>query len=166
MKRFFCFVLLFITILFYACKHDDNFPLPIIEDNAYENVPKALWSYFQSFEEEAKARGLIIDLNSLNISAEIIEINDEGVAGSCSFGTYHPNHIVIDKTFWNQSSNLLKEMVVFHELGHCSLFRGHKEGSYIDGTCLSLMRSGLGDCKDNYKVSTREKYLNELFNGD
>ena len=151
-------------LLIQSCKKDNVIvETPIEEEIAYSNVPAALWDYFQSFEEEAQKRGLEIDLNASNITAEISEIDDSGVAGTCSYGAYHPNHIVIDKTFWERAGSLYKEFVVFHELGHCSLFRGHREDAYPNGTCVSIMRSGLGDCYDNYRISTRSKYLDELF---
>jgi len=70
---------------------------------------------------------------------------------------------VIDKAFFNQTSELLKEMVIFHELGHCVLFRGHREATYSNGTCASIMRSGVEGCRDNYRASTRAAYLDELF---
>ena len=170
MKPIIClFILSSVSLFFFqACKKDNVITESLPEDNdkSYINVPEALWDYFHRFEDEAQERGFQIDLNALNISAEIIEIDEDGVAGSCSYGTNHPNHIIIDLTFWNQTSDLFKEMIIFHELGHCSLFRGHREDSYSDGTCVSIMRSGLGDCLDNYRVITREKYLDELFEED
>ena len=71
--------------------------------------------------------------------------------------------MTIDKTFWNRSSELYKEFVVFHELGHCVLDRNHKEDKDSRGRCLSIMRSGLGDCLDAYSSANRTYYLNELF---
>jgi len=95
--------------------------------------------------------------------AEIIEIEENGVAGTCSYGSHTPRFIEIDATFWNQTGDNFKEFVVFHELGHCVLLRGHREDAHSDGSCVSLMRSGLGGCIDNYRPSTREGYLDELF---
>jgi hypothetical protein len=167
MRKSICFFSFFaFTVLsFYACQKDSPIADNLIEtdETGYANVPSNMWSLFQRFEEEALERGYQIDLKTQEISAEISEISEEGVAGSCTYGSHDPGHIVIDQTFWNQASDLLKEMVIFHELGHCSLFRGHTEGSHPNGTCLSIMRSGLEDCNDNYRVSTRETYLDELF---
>jgi hypothetical protein len=56
-------------------------------------------------------------------------------------------------------------MVVFHELGHCYLGRGHSEETHPNGVCKSIMRSGNGGCFDNYNSTTREAYLDELFSG-
>ncbi len=156
---------LFVFLLLNGCKKeateitDINFPIT----KTYQNIPEPLWDYFERFENEALERDLIIDLNNLNLTAEIVEIVAEGVAGTCSYGSHTPKHIQIDQTFWSQSSDLFKEFVVFHELGHCVLFRGHREDANQDGTCVSLMRSGIEDCQDNYRLATRSNYLDELF---
>jgi len=148
-----------------SCKKDKAIEeiLPEEEIIFYSNVPSELWSFFKEFEDEALERGYRIDLETQNISAEIMEIVDDGVAGSCTYGSHQPGHIVIDETFWNQASDNWKEMVVFHELGHCFLHRGHREDVNPDGTCTSIMRSGIEDCRDNYRLATREAYLDELF---
>lgn len=156
-------------LTFTACQEDDDFiaqsstPLSPTTTSAYANTPEALWDYFQRFETAAAQNGVAIDLTSLNISAEFKELPQEGVAGTCTYGSHQPGHIVIDETFWQQSSDLWKEMIVFHELGHCVLFRDHWEGILGDGTCESIMRSGLEACRDNYRWSTRADYLEELF---
>jgi hypothetical protein len=159
------FVLLSLIVIFTACQKDRsiNDVVPQKADKSYANIPLQLWDYFERFEAEALQRGYEINLNQENLTAEIMEISENGVAGSCSYSSHAPNHIVIDKSFFIQSSDLYKEMVIFHELGHCVLFRGHREDAYQDGTCVSIMRSGLGGCFDNYRNTTRVSYLDELF---
>ena len=138
--------------------------VPLIEEEKiFVNIPEPLWDYFERFEEAALERGFLFDLNNFNLTAEIVEITEEGVAGTCSYGSHTPKHIEIDATFWNQSSDLFKEFVVFHELGHCFLFRDHREDATANGICLSLMRSGVEGCRDNYNLTTRAAYLDELF---
>jgi len=58
---------------------------------------------------------------------------------------------------------LIKELIVFHELGHCFLQRGHREDALPNGACVSIMRSGIEDCLDNYTSETRSFYIDELF---
>jgi hypothetical protein len=129
----------------------------------YLNVDEQLWSLFEKFEAEGKKQGIDIDLRSEDISGEIVEIDEDRVAGQCNFNRTVPNHVTIDREFWNEASDLAKEFVVFHELGHCFLFRDHREDINTNGTCKSLMRSGTGDCRDNYNNFTKGSYLNELF---
>ena len=156
-----------ILVFFSSCQPDGSLDLTEEEEflpiDQFPGVDPALWSYFSSFEEEAAARGLDIDLFAANITGEIAEIDEEHVAGRWTFSSAAPNAVTIDKSFWDQSSQLFREFVVFHELGHCFLGRGHEEGTNVNGTCKSIMRSGVEDCRDNYRTTTRAAYLNELF---
>ena len=165
---FFSLILIFGAFMFFtSCVEDEEITessetefLPIGE---FPGVDPALWSHFSNFEAEAAIRGLDIDLYLANITGEISEIDEEHVAGQCTYSNQAPNAVTIDKTFWDQSNELFREFVVFHELGHCFLGRGHEEGVNADGTCRSLMRSGVEDCRDNYRTTTRKAYLDELF---
>lgn len=133
------------------------------ESEGYAGVDARLWEYYQTFENEAAKRGLAVDLKTTLITGEIDNIHDNNVIGTCQYGRYVNNHITIDKSFWAKSSQLGKEFVVFHELGHCFLNRSHLEDSTSGGLCVSLMRSGNGSCRDAYSFQNREYYLNELF---
>jgi len=150
-------------ILFSACQKDEPTAELLPEEKTYPWVDERLWDYFERFENEAAERGITIDLNREGITGEIMEIEQDRVAGSCSFGSHITNHVTIDLEFWNRSNDLDKEFVIFHELGHCSLLRGHREDSNVNGTCSSIMRSGLEDCRDNYRFLTRSEYVDELF---
>jgi len=151
----FCFGLALV-----ACKE----PEPPKE---YNNVDERLYSYFETFEAEAKARGMEVDLNEVILSARVGAIDGQNVAGQCHRPNNLTNDITIDESFLNgNASALLKELVVFHELGHCYLQREHREDAYPTGACISIMRSGLEDCRDNYNSGFRSIYLDELFDPD
>jgi hypothetical protein len=131
------------------------------------NVDERLHTFFERFENEANARGLDIDLNETDITANIEEIDGDGVAGQCFRPNVLTNEITIDESFLNSNaSDLLKELVIFHELGHCFLQREHREDSFPTGACISIMRSGVGDCRDNYTDAFRATYIDELFDPD
>lgn len=138
----------------------------IVDPKEYPNADSRLWLYFEAFENEARLRGKAFDLKELNIQGVIEDIDVEGVAGHCRYGSHIDNEVTIDSPFWNRANDLNREFVVFHELGHCVLIRGHEESAHVNGSCTSLMRSGTLDCQDNYNVNTREVYLNELFSKD
>ncbi len=160
------YLLLFVSILalFSSCrKEEDLSDFNLAEDQNPAEVDLSLANYFQNFETEALKRGVVIDLDALNISGEFQEIREDGVAGTCTYGSHQPGQIVIDQTFWNQAGFFLREMIVFHELGHCALMLDHREGLNANGTCASIMRSGLEACRDNYQAQTRVDYLDELF---
>lgn len=130
----------------------------------YPLVDQALWPHYQQFEEEAIARGYSFDLNALEVTGTIDDIIQEGVIGVCQYGI-HDHDVTIDLAFWNSSSELTREFVVFHELGHCVLFQEHREGSDNQGNCLSLMNSGTTSCRVAYTRINREYYIDELFEG-
>ncbi len=165
-------LLLFLPTLLLTCNKEEDLtvnsePEPEIEEELpYPGVDQALWVYFERYEEEGRARGIDIDLRAKRITGVIQEISEDGVAGQCTYSSFRPNHIMIDQTFWNRASTRAREFVVFHELGHCDLGREHREASFANGTCQSIMRSGVGTCRDNYNSVTRPTYLNELFDTD
>lgn len=160
------------SILFLAASCTADFTFTPVEEpgeevpvfnNSYPNVDEALWVYFQRFEEEGRARGIDVDLVAERITGAIEALGEEDVAGQCTYASHAPNHVTIDLSFWNRASDWLREFVVFHELGHCELGRDHREAVFANGTCRSIMRSGLEDCRDNYTTATRNSYLDELF---
>lgn len=159
-KNVFILSALIISLFMFSCQKESN----NIETNLqFPNVDPELWPYYAAFETEARSRGFDYDLEALNILGDIEEIHQENVAGSCKYGSHINNEVTIDQSFWNRSSNLYKEFVVFHELGHCVLLRGHDESANNQGQCLSIMRSGTGSCRDSYSHQNREAYLDELF---
>lgn len=165
--------LLLLTLIFTACQRDtdvtledsDTFtPTPNTNGNRYyANVDSELWVYFQRFEDQAAARGFSVDLNDLELTGSLEDLPGENVGGQCTWHSHHPNHITIDEPLFGQLSDLYREFIIFHELGHCVLNRDHREDVLANGACVSLMRSGLGDCIDNYNQNTRRNYIDELF---
>lgn len=140
--------------LFIACEK------ALIEPITYPDVSAELCPYFQSFEEEAANRDISINLKLAGIKGKLVNIQN-GYVGLCS--THAKKEILIDRDFWKRSSRLIKELIVFHELGHCSLERKHNNQQAANGTCASIMRSGLGGCVDFYTEKTRAQLLDELF---
>jgi len=132
------------------------------EDLSYPGVDSELHVHFQQFEAEATKRGYTISLADLEITGVITEIEEEGIAGTCNFGN-HVAHVTVDQSFWNTASEPFQEYVVFHELGHCALLRGHSEGSNKSGECQSIMASGTQDCRVNYSNNRRDQLIDELF---
>ncbi len=142
--------------LFIACEKAP------IEPITYPDVTAELCPYFQQFEEEAAKRNIVADLKLAGIKGKLVNIS-KGYVGLCS--THAEKEIRIDNHFWERSSDLSRELIVFHELGHCFLDRRHNNQKTVDGTCASMMRNGLGGCVDFYTEKTRTQLLDELFSG-
>ncbi len=147
------FFILSLSFLFYNCDKQME------EIYNYSNVDERLHPYFKKFEQEGKKRGLIIDLEKANIYGSIEVIQNSGIVGLCG----NNEKVIIDKDFWARSSHYSKELVVFHELGHCYLQLSHSTHIANNGTCKSIMRPGDGGCLDYYNSGTRTKLLDELF---
>jgi len=159
-----------LAFLISACQKEavitEEEPILVNEPRSYPNADSRLWVYFEAFEKEARLRGKNFNLVELNIQGLIEDIDVNGVAGHCKYGSHIDNEVTIDSPFWNSARAIDREFVVFHELGHCVLLRGHEESAHANGTCTSLMRSGALECRDNYSANTRTAYLNELFSED
>ena len=169
----FAAIFLLLTLcIFSSCRPDNDILLDEENDfnpststttKSFANVDQALWPYFQRFEEQAAERGLSINLNQLELTGDLQDLPGENVGGQCTWHSNNPNHITIDLPLFNDLSDLYREFIIFHELGHCVLNRDHREDQDQHGSCVSLMRSGLGSCNDNYHNATRATYIDELF---
>lgn len=169
MSKSIVFLLILISVfLSYSCQEDlINSSSEATNSNnssSYPSVDQRLWPYFAEFEQEASSRGFKVSLSNSGIRGLIQEIAEQGIAGQCSYGNRQSSReIIIDTEFWNKSSRLYKEYIVFHELGHCYLNRDHKDACFSNRTVVSIMRSGHGTCRDNYTNLTRNYYVDELF---
>lgn len=131
-----------------------------------QDIPQELIPHFASFQRAAEERGLQVDFAAANVTAEMEVINQVSVAGTCTTNGHTLRHIVIYQSFWDRATYLVREMIVFHELGHCILGRGHKEAAFENGICQSIMRSGTQSCIDAYTANNRDYFLDELFGGE
>ena len=126
-------------------------------------VDEPLQEYFDRFAAEGAIRNVVIDYEALKISGDIRIISTPTVIGQCIHTEKEPNTVVVDKFYWDTADDLEREFLVFHELGHCALNRGHLDDSDAHGDCISMMTSGTGLCHINYTQATRTSLLDELF---
>jgi hypothetical protein len=125
--------------------------------------------YLQRFEDEAALRGDTFNLKSTGLIIEFANLkNDE--AGLCHYED--PIRIQVDKTYWSDISStagadLMKEDLLFHELGHGLLGRDHLNTTLENGDWKSIMCGGdkVNDrsWNINYHGIRRKYYLDELF---
>ncbi len=160
-------IVIFVFLVFFGACLEEDLESPAnesVRERVFPGVDPALWPHFRAFEDAALARGYRVDLAATNIVGTIEEIHEQNIAGSCSYGgRSNTKDVVVDKSFWDRANNLYREYIVFHELGHCYLFRDHLDACFANRTYVSLMRSGNGNCRDNYSFQTRDYYLDELF---
>lgn len=156
---------LFFTLLLcsISCKKQEVVEPVRLDIKSYPGVEKVFWSHFSAFEDEASRRGITVDLTSAGITGKIGNTLGPEV-GHCNFDSNQPSSITIDSVVWYGATDLAHESIVFHELGHCYLGRGHDNSANPLGECISIMNTGNHKyCNFIYTEENREAYLNELF---
>jgi len=121
-------------------------------------------SYIQKFITAAVERNHKVDLKDIDLRINFGEL-DRHYEGKCKPGSI--KQITINEILWNKLDTLQKELLIFHELGHCLLGRTHKNEIFPTGECKSIMdgKEDGFECSNNYYSSSwRTYYLNELFN--
>ena len=153
-----CIMSMLIATLFVSCEKEDEFDNLTVQDE--------LQSYFDAFVEEGAKRNITVDFDAFPVTAEITDIEGTTIAGQCYHLEHKPSHIRIDEDIWTRSDTFTRELILFHELGHCYLQRDHLDEAFPNGSCTSMMASGEGSCRLKYNNYTRNYYLDELFSYD
>ena len=86
----------------------------------------------------------------------------KGYAAYCEHRFF--SRVVVDKGHWDNLSLLDRELLVFHELGHCVLDADHREGTRSNGCPDSIMTAGdlRHEFKDHCYPQDFEYYWDEL----
>lgn len=134
------------------------------------SIPDEVLPYVQSFEEEAARRGIALSIDELIVEyGTDLESSSGGEAiGQC----YVPNNrnpiprIVLDTASYSWKQNeYSRELVIFHELGHCILDRlDHRDDKLSNGNFASLMLTSSNNLYGpRLNTFKREYYIDELF---
>lgn len=118
-------------------------------------------TYVESFKIEATQRNINIDKELSVLSVVFSELEDD-IVGQCVSYSDGSKKILISPTKWNNEDSMGKELLLFHELGHCVLHRDHLNTTNRK-SCISIMRESNSICELNYNYENRETYLDELF---
>lgn len=115
--------------------------------------------YVQSFQLELDKKGIPLSANSIPIMFGPTMGN---AIGYCII-SLNSRVITINRKYWNIASNIERELLIFHELGHCLLFLGHDDLLLSSGTSRSIMTSALtSDLVWNYR-NNKKYYIDQLF---
>lgn len=84
-------------------------------------------------------------------------------AGVCYYtgGRTSPNRVELNQSMWSDGSESFREMLIFHELGHCLLGRDHRNTQFSSGRPESIMNSYLFSQRTYERY--RDDYLKELY---
>ncbi|NNL92377.1 MAG: hypothetical protein HKO66_09115, partial [Saprospiraceae bacterium] len=105
-----------------------------------------LQPYFDIFASEGEKRGFIVDYEAERIEGLLQDILSSSVQGQCFRNESKPKKVIIDTEYWANATDLEREFIIYHELGHCFLNRDHLDSSDNKGNCVSIMHSNPGAC--------------------
>ncbi len=108
----------------------------------------------ESFLEEGRERGVVFDYTHMPYSIEYGVMQKNQLA-MC----INREKILVNQEYWSGMSAHCKELVLFHELGHCVLDLGHS--SYDEDIMYPSTDIRYG-CDDYYRDRTRR--IDRLFN--
>jgi hypothetical protein len=139
-----CILLLFAV----ACSKDDD-------------LTSDLWVYADRFFNEAEKRNIHLDKSTV-----IIKFVDKAeIAPFAGYGDHNPPVVRIAREYWFNYTEVQKEILMFHELGHAVLGRLHANDMLAD--CVhykSMMLSGNQFVVyDQETDEKRDYYIDELF---
>lgn len=150
------FALLFIVIIHFNCGSEDP------ADNALlnTNIDPEFLPYVESFIEEARARNLRISFQftGLEVKFGIVKESEDAI-GFCSRDDFS---IKVLQEAWENLSENHKEVLIFHELGHCKMQREHKTDLLSNGEVASIMWPGI---QGKFFGKRRDYYIDELYSG-
>lgn len=115
--------------------------------------------YVQAFVKEAAKHGAsLTQLDKLHVLF-VPSFNGQTFIATCT-QYYQKPTIHISEAQWSNKSEIEKEIIMFHELGHCLLLKGHNE-TVIQSIPTSIMFPIQLD--EGIYEPRRQDYLNELF---
>lgn len=129
--------------------------------NSYNRFGE-LQPYLRSFDQNyVKYTGQYLPLDDLTIEfVEDSTSDSKNWVGRC---TYSSKKITVKRSYWKKINDDVKTVLVYHELGHCYLGRGHIT-SKTNGIPNSIMYPDTSVA--SYFSANKSEYIEELFTGN
>lgn len=138
-------------------------PSPIPTDSLYIG-PSSLQPYVVKFVEDAQIQGLDVlpEMKNPTLQVQIASLSAYGssVIGLCETGTGQ-RRVTFDPNYWNSVSDTQREILAHHELGHCVLYRAHRNNVLSSGAYASIMYPII--LTSSTYLANYAYYQNELF---
>jgi hypothetical protein len=128
-----------------------------------DTIPSDFSIYVRRFEDEGHARSAAFSISNLTV----LFVDEATLPMYCGYGTSDPPKVQIKKSgnCWYDRSDLDKEILLFHELGHAVLSRQHINDTLPNGDFKSMMFDGNQfGIYNEYTPEKRKYYIDELFN--
>lgn len=148
--------IIFLLVLFYstACGGVE------VDTTSYRggSVERAFVPYLKSFERDC-GKKVDIHIRFSYIDTKNI-FTGHNIIGYC--WPIYPKFVTIDLKWWaNHPSKTMREELIYHELGHCILYRMHNDKKDKYGNKASIMHSAGLMSSYQYK-NNKKKYIKEL----
>lgn len=130
------------------------------------SVPSEIETYVRNFEAEGNGQGLDLVIDDLEIVyATNLMLNGTEAAGICTYETSESAPFIqLDTTSENWTAHASsREVLVYHELGHCILDREHINTKLPNGNYKSIMKSTGEPIYASFSEFKRDYYIQELF---
>lgn len=131
-----------------------------VKQNTYPNVAPELKPYIVRFNQYYK------QYRHSSLENDIVVKLTTIPQSKTAQGVYYriEDYTIISSDYWDRLSPFQKEIVVFHELGHHVLKRGHDwtKNNILKNKCSRSMMYYQG-VSDNCYSKRRKYYLDELF---
>lgn len=165
------FTLLITLLLITSCGSDSGGDVILVDGEAEK---LSTLSDCEECREHANNFDKDFDTNSSDLRI-VFDSLGENRAGVCyAFDSGEPYYIAVDSEEWGKLTPLQKELLIYHELGHCMLGLDHidemesvlsEEGSLRANLKLSIMHSSLFDVfQVAYYQIFKEDYKDALVN--
>ena len=160
---------LLILLAFLTASCDTNEPEEEEWITPEEAIPE-IEDHVATFLEEAAARNKTDSLfHPANLRIEVFDTIRVDGETLCGYGGFVPAEeepsiqIATNRGCWDRS-DWDREILVFHELGHALLGRGHKDKSLPNGLRASIMYGGtIFGLYSEMRSDHRQYYVDELF---
>ncbi len=138
-----CAIILSLLLLVSSCA-------PADPGNNYTASPE-IEPYLLSFQDDARTHGVLITFHGIDVKFGNLPAPTVGI---CYPGQLR---VVVDERVWDTYDSYRREVVIYHELGHCLLGKGH-----VDPSTPAIMNPML--MLSSYYAAHRIELLNEFFN--
>lgn len=114
--------------------------------------------YVQKFEQEWGHQ-------VTNVDIVFVAFLPGTTAAECfqTIGSAYQRYVRVAKDKWTRYPPELKEILIFHELGHCSLNKKHNDYFDSSGRPLSIMNSDISDVLPWWYGDHKKYLIKELF---
>lgn len=119
--------------------------------------------YVEKFENDAEAINQTSNFHVGDIPINFGDTRKDTYDGVCLKYPNGDREIIIKKSWWDNTDVTQREVLIYHELGHCRLNRSHDDSTYLNQK-TSIMNPIV---PTSYSYNQHKfGYLSELFTGN